>query len=84
MACRNYRFFAEDFFAADFLEALFFELAEERLPAAVLLAPFFALDRFLCGFGGMFAPDLRASLNPIAMACFGFLTFLWLGPDSSS
>ena len=74
---------------ADFLELpfllglLFFEVVEERLLAAFLLALFFVLARFLLGFGGIFAPDRRASLNPIAIACFGFLTFLWLRPDSS-
>jgi len=29
---------------------------------------------FLRGFSGISAPERRASLRPIAMACFGFLT----------
>jgi hypothetical protein len=74
---------------ADFLEVLFFvallffEVPEEPLLAPFLVALFFALARFVLGFGGIFAPDRRASLNPIAIACLGFLTFLWLRPDSS-
>jgi hypothetical protein len=34
-------------------------------------------------FGGTFAPARRASLNPIAIACFRFFTF-FLPPDLSS
>lgn len=34
-------------------------------------------------FGGTFAPERRASLNPIAIACFRLLTF-FLPPDFSS
>jgi hypothetical protein len=60
-------FFDDDFFELLRLLELFFE------ELAFLLAPFF----------GIFAPDLRASLNPIAIACFGFLTF-FLPPDFSS
>ena len=33
--------------------------------------------------GGTFAPDLRASDSPIAIACFGFVTFFPLRPDFS-
>jgi hypothetical protein len=32
---------------------------------------------------GTLAPDLRASDRPIAIACFGFVTFLPLRPDFS-
>ncbi len=32
------------------------------------------------GFGGTFAPFLRASESAIAMACFGFVTFFPLRP----
>jgi hypothetical protein len=34
------------------------------------------------GAGGIFAPDLRASESPMAIACFGFVTF-WPLPDFS-
>jgi hypothetical protein len=33
--------------------------------------------------GGTFAPDLRASERPIAIACLGFATFFPLRPDFS-
>jgi len=59
----------------------------ERLEPVFLVAAFFALPRlplFLFGEEGIFAPDLRASLKPMAMACFGFLTFLPLRPESRS
>jgi hypothetical protein len=35
---------------------------------------------YLLGLGGTFAPFLRASERPMAMACFGFVTFLPLRP----
>lgn len=81
-------------FVACFLVAVF--LAGARLLAvflagARLAAVFFvALPALLVplllrpGGGGIFAPDRRASLKPIAMACFGFLTFRPLPPDSNS
>ncbi len=51
----------------DIFEAVFFDAL------FFLLAPFF----------GIFAPARRASLNPIAIACFGFFTF-FLPPDFNS
>jgi hypothetical protein len=49
-----------------------------------LLELFFFEDFFeLDFFAGTFAPSLRASDSPIAMACFGFFTFLPLRPDLS-
>jgi hypothetical protein len=90
-----YRFFAADFFAVDlrlvpFRELLFFDVDDELFLVPVLLdgvllllAAFFPLP-FPCGFGGISAPDRRASLNPIAIACFGFLTCFPLRPDFSS
>jgi hypothetical protein len=46
--------------------------------AAVFLAvpPLLLFDAafLLRGFAGISAPDRRASLSPIAIACFGFLT----------
>ena len=59
------RFFVAVFFADDFF-AVFFD---DDFVAAAFFALFF--------FGATLAPDRRASLSPIAMACFGFLT---LGP----
>ncbi len=39
------------------------------------------LDRMRYYFAaGTFAPDFRASDNPMAMACFGFVTFFPLRP----
>jgi hypothetical protein len=38
---------------------------------------------FFFGAFGTFAPDFRASLNPIAMACFRLVTFFPLRPDFS-
>jgi hypothetical protein len=35
---------------------------------------------YLFGFGGTFAPFLRASDRPMAIACFGLVTFLPLRP----
>ncbi len=65
---RRLLFFDVDFLREDFLAVLFFFVA------LFFFAPFF----------GMSAPDLRASLSPIAMACLGFFTFFPLRPDSSS
>jgi hypothetical protein len=80
--------FAEDFDEEDFFELLFFEepfFEELDFLLPVLLALFLLPERFFSfGLGGMLAPDLRASLKPMAIACFGFFTFLWLRPDSSS
>jgi hypothetical protein len=47
------------------------------LPAIFFAAAFFA------GAGGTFLPARRASDKPIAIACFGFVTFLLLLPDFS-
>jgi hypothetical protein len=50
----------------------------------LFLLELFLLERFFSfGFGGMSAPERRASLNPIAIACLGFFTF-FLPPDFSS
>jgi hypothetical protein len=38
------------------------------------------LRYYLLGFGGTFAPFLRASERAMAMACFGLVTFLLLRP----
>jgi len=88
-------FFAA-FFLADFFLAVFF--AGDLLFFAGLLrgellrfvAVFFAGDLLFFAafffeavfFLGTFAPDLRASLNPIAMACLRLVTFFPL-PDRS-
>lgn len=63
--------------------AVFFEV--DFLPEDLLLVLFFfeALF-FFAPFFGMSAPDRRASLSPMAIACFGFFTFFPLRPDSSS
>lgn len=37
-------------------------------------------SNYLLGFGGTFAPFLRASDSPMAMACLGLVTFLPLPP----
>jgi hypothetical protein len=62
--------FAEAFLAAFFGAAF--------LPAVFLLPVFFAEAFFFAalpsGGGGIFAPLSRASDNPIAIACFGFVT----------
>lgn len=50
----------------------------------VLRADFFALffaDFFALFFEGTFAPFLRASDNPMAIACFRLVTFLPDRPD---
>jgi hypothetical protein len=44
---------------------------------------FLAADFFFAGGLGTFFPAARASDNPIAIACFGFVTFLALRPDLS-
>jgi hypothetical protein len=69
-----------DFFAVDFFAVLFFApdfLAGDFLAVDLRdeLELFFAALFLAFGFGGMFAPDRRASLKPMAMACFGFFTF---------
>src|SRR5690349_15556207 len=63
--------FAPPFFADDFLAALF--RAPPFFAPPFLAAPLFADAPFL----GMLAPDSRASLSAIAIACFGFLTFFF-------
>lgn len=77
------------FFAAVFLAGLRFVAV--FFAGALFVAVFFvALPDLLLplrlrpGAAGIFAPDRRASLKPIAMACFGFLTLRPLLPDSSS
>lgn len=73
------------FLLAVFFDALFLLAPVELFFEALFLeAVFFFEALFLCGFGGMFAPDRRASLKPIAIACLGFLTVFPLRPDSSS
>jgi hypothetical protein len=65
-------------FAVLFLPVLFFAAVRFvvlLLAVVFLLAVFLEARFFWFGFDGMFAPDLRASLRPIAMACFGFFTF---------
>jgi hypothetical protein len=52
---------------------------EELFFALVFFAELFFVEPFF----GMRAPDWRASLKPIAMACLGFVTFLPLRPDES-
>src|SRR5688572_23219062 len=64
-------FFRDDRLAAFFLPPFFAELfLADVFFAEDFLAPFFA-DFFL----GAFAPSLRASESPIAMACFFEVTF---------
>ena len=63
---RVYFFFDEE----DFLLLLFLDEDED----------FFALLFFADDFFGTLAPSLRASDNPIAMACFRLVTFLPLRP----
>lgn len=81
-------FLAVLFLAVPFRPVLFFAVLLDALFRAVLDDPrfdaLFRPLRFLFGLGGISAPERRASLNPIAIACFGFLTFLPLRPDSSS
>ncbi|MBV9501163.1 MAG: hypothetical protein JO138_17470 [Acidobacteriaceae bacterium] len=65
-----------------FREPLLFDADEELFFVACFLEElFFLLAPF---FGGTFAPDRRASLNPIAIACFGFFTVFPLRPDFNS
>src|SRR4051794_17651122 len=77
-------FLAEVFFAALRFVAVF--LAGALFVAVFLVALADLLLPLLLrpGAGGMFAPERRASLKPMAIACFGFLTFRPLRPDSSS
>ena len=50
----------------------------------LFLLELFLLERFFSfGFGGTLAPERRASLNPIAIACLRLFTF-FLPPDFSS
>ena len=75
-------FFAADFFGGAFREADLEVVLAAPFLAAVFLAPVFLAALFLpLGRGGIFAPDRRASLNPIAIACFGFFTLFPLRPD---
>lgn len=70
-----------DFFVRDllrevlFLPDVFFAVLFFLEPLELRLDVLFLAVFFLCGFGGIFAPERRASLNPIAIACFGFFTF---------
>jgi hypothetical protein len=61
----------EDFFAGFFFADFFFA---DFFAPVVFEAVFFA---------GPFAPDLRASDKPIAIACFRLVTFFPLRPDLS-
>ena len=85
-------FFAGDFFAGDFLPAVFFAgaffaafLTVDFFADTFFVVDFFAEDFFadadFFGGGGTFFPARRASDRPIAIACFGFVTFLLLRPD---
>lgn len=71
------------FFAADLLPV---EREEDFF--AVFRADFFVADFFVADFfaafflaGGTLAPAFLASERPIAMACFGLVTFFPLLPD---
>ena len=72
------------FFAADFLAPLLpaADLFLEAFFGALRFAPLPAVVRALF-FRGTFAPDSLASDKPMAMACFGLVTFLPLRPDLS-
>jgi len=61
---REVVFLAVDFFVV-FFDAVFF---------AALLRVFLDAAFFPPGFAGMLAPERRASLKPIAIACLGFFT----------
>lgn len=74
-------FLVVDLLTADFLAGAFLALVWEE---DFLLAVFLAEAFFALGDGGMFAPERRASLRPMAMACFGFFTALPLRPDVNS
>lgn len=78
------RFLAVVFFAGLRFEAVF--LAGARFVVLFLVALPDVLVALLLrpGDGGIFAPERRASLKPIAIACLGFFTFRPLLPDSSS
>lgn len=67
---REVVFLAADFFAPLRLRAVFFA----AVFFVVLLRVFLDEAFFLPGFAGMFAPERRASLKPIAIACLGFFT----------
>jgi hypothetical protein len=73
----RYFFFAVDFLVVDFFEDDFFVedfLEEDRFAVAFFvdfLEDFFEV--FLAG--GTLPPASRASDSPIAIACFGFVTF---------
>src|SRR3954471_14122062 len=70
-----FAFFAGAFLAGAFLAAAFF--AGVFVAAAFFAGAFFAAA-FLAGafFAGTLPPSARASDSPIAIACFGFVTFL--------
>ncbi len=59
--------------------AVFFDV--DFLPEDFLVVLFFFAVLFFAPFFGILAPDLRASLRPIAIACFGFFTFPAFPPD---
>jgi hypothetical protein len=67
---------AVDFFAPVRLLALFFVVDLFLVVDFFAVRPPLFLDAvfFLRGFSGMSAPERRASLNPMAIACLGFLT----------
>lgn len=74
-------FFADDFLAEDLRPDVF--LADDFFAEVFLPADFFFVDFLRPDAGGTLAPSLRASDRPMAMACFGFVTFLPLRPDLS-
>jgi hypothetical protein len=67
--------YRDDFFVRDLRDVLFFAVLFFLVAVELRLDALFFVAFFLCGFGGMFAPERRASLKPIAIACFGFFTF---------
>ena len=60
-----------------FLAVLFFELE------FFFAADFFLAEALFLSGGGAFLPSARASDRPIAIACFGLVTFFPLRPDLS-
>lgn len=78
------RFLGAVFFAALRFVAVFFAGALFAALFLLVLPDLLVPLRLRPGAGGMLAPERRASLKPIAMACLGFFTFRPLLPDSSS
>ena len=67
---REVVFLAADFFAPLRLRVVFFA----AVFFVALLRVFLDAVFFLPGFAGISAPERRASLKPIAIACLGFFT----------